>query len=262
MRWLLLLLLAPACSGTVSGGPPTDGDGPGGGAELGGADGRAPHPDLAPDRGPQIILLTGFGPFSGFPVNPSWESIKPLEGTKVAGFEVRAVQLPVEWDAAPKLLAAALQQYRPGIVISAGVAGGVARMRLETTARNLEVGTDNLGVSRNGTPCVAGGPATYATRLPLGRIASALASSIGAEISDDAGTYVCNQIFYHLMHQLDAGSTMAGFIHTPSTSATLDLAQITAAWKQVLQVVTSAAEVRGPAEPWPVTIHTPPSYEP
>jgi pyroglutamyl-peptidase len=225
-------------------------------------DSRVTRPDLPRDVAPSIVLLTGFGPFAGFPVNPSWESIKPLEGQRFGGFEVRTVELPVEWDAAPRLLAAALQEHQPGIVISAGVAGSDTKMRLETTARNEEEGADNLGVMRNGTPCVAGGPATYATRLPLDRVAPALASSLGAVISDNAGTYICNQIFYHLMHQVDAAGTMAGFIHTPATSATLDLAKITAAWKVILQVVVTSPELRGQPAPWPVTVHAPPRYDP
>ena len=255
-----MLLLLPACPGSMTG-PATDRSG--GGAEREAAvDIRPVRPDLAPDLGPPIILLTGFGPFTGFPSNPSWESIKPLEGERVGAFEVRTVQLPVEWDAAPKLLLAALQQHRPVIVISAGVAGSVDRMRLETTAKNVEIGTDNVGDTRSGSPCVPDGPATYSTRLPLTRMASALAASIGAVISDDAGSYVCNQIFYTLMHQLETSSTMAGFIHTPSTSATLELAQITAAWRAVLQVVVSAPELRGQPDAWLVTVHTPPSYAP
>jgi pyroglutamyl-peptidase len=242
------------------------------GADGSVVDSHVTRPDLPRDLAPSIILLTGFGAFAGFPVNPSWESIKPLEGQRFGSFEVRTVELPVEWEAAPKLLAAALQEHRPAIVISAGVAGGETKMRLETTARNEAEGTDNLGVVRTGTPCVAGGPATYATRLPLDRIAPALASSLGAAISDNAGTYICNQIFYHLMHDVDAAGTMAGFIHTPSTSATLDLAKITAAWKAILQVVVTSPELRGPRDPvgaprlpspdWPVTVHGPPSYAP
>lgn len=261
------MLLVAGCAGDLPKGSSRDGSHSHAERAIDGADsrdggGRSDSLGQDEQSATQVILLTGFGPFSGFPVNPSWESIKPLQGQRWGSFEVRTVELPVEWVAGPQQLLAALEQHKPTIVISSGVAGDATKMRLETTADNFQQGTDNLGQMRWGTPCVADGPPEYSTRLPLDRIAAALSSSIGAVKSDNAGAFLCNDIFYTLMHEVQSSGTMAGLIHVPPTGGRLTVADLTAAWRVVLDVVTTSAERLHQPEPWPVTVHSPPRYTP
>ncbi len=92
-----------------------------------------------------VILLSAFGPFKGYPVNPSWEAIKTLAGLRLGDHEVRTVKLPVEWIKGTKLFLDAVDEHRPVIIVSAGVAGNLNKMRLESTARNKQVGKDVQG---------------------------------------------------------------------------------------------------------------------
>lgn len=204
-----------------------------------------------------VILLSAFGPFTGYPVNPSWQAIQPLAGLRLGDYEVRTVKLPVEWVKGTKLFIDAIKEHHPRIVVSAGVAGGLNKMRLESTARNRQVGKDVVGDNRNGSPVVAGAPYTLTTGLPLAKLQAALKPTIGSQISSNAGTYLCNQIFYTLMHQVTGAAVLAGFIHTPSYG--VKAADVTAAWKVVLN--TLIAYKPGPPPPAPAPqISAPPIY--
>lgn len=209
-----------------------------------------------------VILLTGFGPFGSHATNPSWESIKPLDGFRVGDYEVRIQELPVEWDTSANLLFARLDKDHPAMVISSGLDDSATKMRLEKNAKNYQSGKDNQGVLKNG-PCIADGPSAYQTRLPLVSIQQALSSSVGSYISSDAGSYLCNHVFYHLMHRVEPTSTIAGFIHVPLPQGTLKLEHITEAWKNILQAVTQnsgAAETLQSQTLIRDTIHSPPVY--
>jgi pyroglutamyl-peptidase len=165
-----------------------------------------------------IILLTGFAPFGGEAVNPSWEAVARLDGEHLDGHRIVARRLPVEFGAALDALHAAIEETSPGLVLCVGQAGGRAQLSLERVAINVDDARipDNAGASPIDMPIVAGGPAAYFATLPIKAMLAALREAgIPAEISQTAGTYVCNHVFYGLMHALRQTSVRGGFIHIP-----------------------------------------------
>lgn len=164
------------------------------------------------------ILLTGFSAFGGEDSNPSWEAVSALQGKLICGHRVIARQLPVEFGASLKALRAAIREHRPALVLCVGQAGGRAQLSLERIAINLDDARipDNAGASPIDAPVVADGPAAYFATLPIKAMLVALRKAgIPAEVSQTAGTYVCNHVFYGLMHALRSRRIRGGFIHIP-----------------------------------------------
>jgi pyroglutamyl-peptidase len=165
------------------------------------------------------ILLTGFDPFDGETVNPSWEAVRALHGRRVGGHLVVARQLPTEFAASLRLLKAAMRELRPMIVLGVGQAGGRPQLSLERVAINLQDARipDNAGAQPIDEPVIAGAPAAYFSTLPLKSMLGALhGAGLPAEISHSAGTYVCNHIAYAMLHlAAERRGVRAGFIHIP-----------------------------------------------
>ena len=168
------------------------------------------------------ILLTGFDPFGGDALNPSWLLAERLAGQTIAGHPVVAVQMPTVFADAPARLRAALAHHRPVLVVALGLATGRAALSLERVAINVIDAriADNTGAQPVDEPVIADGPAAYFSTLPIKAMRAAiLAADVPAEISQTAGTFVCNQVFYTLLHQLARDhrltATRGGFIHLP-----------------------------------------------
>ncbi|MFC7334783.1 pyrrolidone-carboxylate peptidase [Rhodocista pekingensis] len=166
------------------------------------------------------ILITGFEPFLGHPVNPSALLAEALDGTVVAGARVSGVQLPVSYDGAGGAFAAAFDRVRPDAVLLFGLAFEEESIRLERVALNLDDTThpDNLGQIRRGRPIAEDGPVGYWSTLPLDTLADRLTEAgFPARTSRDAGGYLCNHLFFRARH-LIAGRGLAvpaGFVHVP-----------------------------------------------
>jgi pyroglutamyl-peptidase len=174
----------------------------------------APTPQ-APAR---TVLLTGFDPFNGAAINPSWEAARLLDGWSGPGFAVVARRLPCAFGAALDALRAAVAEVKPDVVIAVGQAGGRSEISLERVAINVDDASirDNAGVQPVDTPVAADGPAAYFTTLPVKAIVKALRlRGFPASVSQTAGTFVCNHVFYGLMHQTAGQPLGAGFIHVP-----------------------------------------------
>ncbi len=165
------------------------------------------------------VLLTGFEPFGGESINASARLVAALDGRVVAGRRVAGLILPVVFGAAGERLLDAINRLRPALVICTGQAAGRAAISLERVALNLadSAQPDNAGVRLVDAPVVPGGPAAYWSTLPLRPILAALrARGLPAELSLSAGGYVCNHVFYTLMHALrDAPAVRGGFVHLP-----------------------------------------------
>ena len=166
------------------------------------------------------ILLTGFEPFGGSPLNPSEQVVKALQIGPPPVKELETLILPVDGGRAPGMLKAALAEHQPDAVICLGEAGRSA-ISLERAALNLldYCVPDNSGVTITDQPIRPDGPAAYFSTLPLRPIQSALlAAGIPCELSLTAGAYLCNQVFYTLMDTLafSGRQVPAGFIHLPS----------------------------------------------
>jgi pyroglutamyl-peptidase I len=164
------------------------------------------------------ILMTGFEPFGGEAVNPSWEVARALHGQSRGGAQITAVQLPCVFAQSLLALRQAIRRHRPQLVLCLGLAGNRSAISLERVAVNLCDAriADNAGAMPAGTPVVAGGPAACFTRLPVKALVQRLRhAGLPAELSLSAGSFVCNQVFYGLMQalrrHLNSGDEEAGF---------------------------------------------------
>lgn len=173
------------------------------------------------------VLLTGFDPFgdigpAGLVLNPSWMAVEALQGKRIAGHRIVAAQLPTVFGASALELVRLLKLHKPALVICVGQAGGRSAVSLERVAINVNDARipDNTGSQPVDTPVVQGGPAAYFGTLPIKAMLQALQTAgVAAEVSQTAGTFVCNHVFYALMHALATQRglkrTRGGFIHVP-----------------------------------------------
>lgn len=168
------------------------------------------------------VLVTGFEPFGGAQANPSWMAAQALHGRTVAGHRLIGARLPTAFGRSLEALRELLHRHRPALVVCTGQAAGRAALSLERIAINVNDARipDNDGARPVDTPVVAGGPAAYFTSMPIkAMLAALLAEGINAEVSQTAGTFVCNHVFYGLMHELetrhDLRRTRGGLIHVP-----------------------------------------------
>lgn len=166
------------------------------------------------------LLLTYFGPFGGTPSNPTGQvaqRVAQLLATSMPGLKVQVRELPVEFAASSRVLAGALNEVQPQLAIALGVAAGRDKVSLERVAVNLDAARipDNAGDQRTDRPIQVDGPAAYFSTLPTRAIFEQLtAEGLPLELSYTAGTFVCNHVFYELMHKT-GGVIPAGFIHIP-----------------------------------------------
>lgn len=172
------------------------------------------------------VLLTGFAPFGGEAANPSWQAVSLLDGERIAGHRIATRCLPVAFGESLRALDAAIDELRPALVLCIGQAGGRAQLSIERIAINIDDARipDNLGAQPVDVAVAADGPAAYFSDLPIKAMLAALrAAGIPAEISQTAGTYVCNHVFYGLMHRLrrdaDSAGVRGGFVHIPFAPA-------------------------------------------
>ncbi|HYC70527.1 MAG TPA: pyroglutamyl-peptidase I [Opitutaceae bacterium] len=168
---------------------------------------------------PPAILLTGFEPFGGDDFNPSGEIARHLHGATIRGHVVQSALLPCVFGAVRRELRAALARTRPALVVCLGLAGGRGEITPERVAINVDDARipDNAGRQPVDRPVVAGGPAAYWSTLPVKAIVGALQHrGLPASVSHTAGTFVCNHVFYVLMHELRRRKAVrGGFIHVP-----------------------------------------------
>lgn len=165
------------------------------------------------------VLLTGFDPFGGETVNPSWEAVRRLDAQIVRRHQIVALQLPTCFGRSLRTLRAALTRHEPALVICVGQAGGRSRVSLERVAINVDDAriADNAGRQPVDRAVIRGAPAAYFSTLPIKAQLGALQrAGLPAEISQTAGTFVCNHVFYGLMHALrDTPQVRGGFVHIP-----------------------------------------------
>jgi pyroglutamyl-peptidase len=180
-----------------------------------------PASPVGVDRVP-AVLITGFDPFGGDAINPSWLAAKALDGRRIAGHRVIAARLPTVFDRSLAVLRVLLAKHRPVLAICTGQAGGRPALSLERVAINVNDARipDNARLQPVDTPVVAAGPAAYFSSLPIKAMLATLeAAGIRAEVSQTAGTFVCNHVFYGLLHELATQKELAavrgGLVHVP-----------------------------------------------
>jgi pyroglutamyl-peptidase len=167
-----------------------------------------------------VVLVTGFEPFNGERTNPSWEICGRLPRT-IGGLRVETCRVPCEFRRAMDVVAKAMERHRPAMVLCLGQAGGRAHLSVERVAINMDDAriADNAGASPVDERIAPDGPAAYFATLPVKAMVAAMrAAGVPAEISNSAGTYVCNHLMYGVLHfiaQTSPSPARAGFIHVP-----------------------------------------------
>lgn len=203
------------------------------------------------------ILLTGFEPFGGESINPSWEAVSQLDGYIYGDFQVVSRQLPCTFSGSCVLLQQFIEEVQPEIILCVGQAGGRSEISLERVAINLIDARipDNLGLQPLGGKVIDDAPDGYLCNLPLKALSSKIRSAgIPANISYSAGTFVCNQVFFFTLDYIAHinPAMKGGFIHIPYlpqqvaclnvNQPSMDLATVVAGLKLLLAGVTSITE--------------------
>ncbi|MFJ7744677.1 pyroglutamyl-peptidase I [Peribacillus sp. NPDC097295] len=168
----------------------------------------------------QKVLLTGFDPFGGESLNPSWEAVKQLHGEVIDDVALVAEQIPTVFGKSVAVLEHLIQKHDPDIVICVGQAGGRQHITPERVAINMNDARipDNQGNQPIDEPIVDNGPVGYWSTIPIKRMVENMKeSNIPASVSHTAGTFVCNHIFYRLMDHITRTKSdiRGGFIHIP-----------------------------------------------
>ena len=160
------------------------------------------------------FLMTGFEPFGGQKINPSWQAVQGV--TAPEGVELIKRELPVRWYDTSAAVKDLIEELQPDAILLTGQAGGAERIRVERVGLNLrDAGSaDNAGVVVRDTPVFPGAPAAYFSTFAYKDILSALTgASLPAAYSFSAGAYLCNEALYTALHLLPEAK--CGFIHLP-----------------------------------------------
>ena len=180
------------------------------------------------------ILITGFQPFGGQSVNPAWEAVKKLPD--VLGDKVLwKLEIPVTFGGAFDAVEAKAAEIDPDVILCVGQAGGRDAVTPERIAVNLQDASipDNAGNQPVDLPVVADGANALA--------AAARALDIPCRLSCTAGTYVCNDVFYRLLHRYRDTEKRVGFVHVPflpeQGSPNLPLDSIVRALQAMLEAI-------------------------
>lgn len=164
-------------------------------------------------------LVTAFEPFGGGEINASLEAVRRLPAG-IGALKITTATLPTSYARSLPALQTAIARVEPDLVLCVGQAGERAGLCVERVAVNLQDAeiADNDGARPVDTPVVAGGPAAYLATLPVrAAVAGLRAAQLPAQLSMSAGTFVCNHVFYGLMHLAAARERRfrAGFLHVP-----------------------------------------------
>lgn len=164
------------------------------------------------------IIVTGFDPFGGETINPSIECVKALP--EIEGVELIRLELPTVFKKSAKRLNEVINDVKPDAVLSVGQAGGRAGITMERIAINVDDARipDNISQQPIDEEIQVEGEAAYFSTLPIKRIVKAIREAgISAEVSNSAGTFVCNHIMYQALFAATKADKpfKAGFMHIP-----------------------------------------------
>lgn len=163
------------------------------------------------------LLITGFEPFDGKTVNPSWEAVRQLPD-RIGDYELCKLNIPTVYGEAARLVLEKAQRIGADVIISVGQAGGrdaVTPERIAVNIRDARI-PDNAGVLCRGQRVAEDGPAAYFSTLPVEAMSQAIRDvGISSAVSNTAGCYVCNDVLYTLLNKYNGTAVRVGFIHVP-----------------------------------------------
>lgn len=163
------------------------------------------------------LLITGFEPFGGEQINPSWEVLDMLPD-QIGDYTLERLRIPVVFGRAAAQVVAQAERTEPDVILCIGQAGGRDAVTPELVGINLRHGSipDNAGTQPQDEPVLSGGDCAYFSTLPVRRMVAAMTEQgVGARLSYSAGAYVCNDVLYSLLARFCGTPTRVGFIHVP-----------------------------------------------
>lgn len=163
------------------------------------------------------LLVTGFDPFGGESVNPAREAVLRLPDA-VGGYEITKLEIPTVFGLAAETVLQAAEELCPHAILCVGQAGGRSAVTPEVVAINLREASipDNAGNIPVNTPVVENAPAAYFATLPVRDMVQAVKEKgIPCTLSYSAGTFVCNDLLYTLLHRYRDTDVQVGFVHIP-----------------------------------------------
>ena len=181
----------------------------------------------AENMSPKKILVTGFNWFERFDNNPSERLVEYInsQNYNTSSLEILARTLPTAYRGSETQISNLISVFKPHIVLSFGLGFNKEIVTIEQTAVNLDDASypggcvaDNCGEKRSGIPIISDGPDIYTTMLPVENIAKRLKNNnIPYALSNDAGQFVCNHIFYYTSHlsKTTNNTFINGFFHLP-----------------------------------------------
>lgn len=201
------------------------------------------------------VLVTGFDPFGGEPINPAWEAVKAMKDT-IAGAEIIKTQIPTVVGKSIEKIHQKMKELQPDLVISVGQAGGRFGVTPERVAINVTDARipDNEGNQPIDEPIFSDGPAAYFSNLPVKAMVQAIKDAgYPSVLSNSAGTYICNHVMYGILYYIEKEfpNVRGGFIHVPyapsqvvnkPSTPSMALADITASLEAAVAAAISSKE--------------------
>lgn len=163
------------------------------------------------------VLVTGFDPFGGERINPAWEAVRLLP-ERIGENCLQKMQIPTVFGTAAECVLVRAAELHPDAILCVGQAGGRSAVTPEMAALNLQYASiaDNAGQMPQDVPVIAGAPAAYFATLPVRSMASAIRDAgLPGAVSYSAGTFVCNDLLFRLLHHFQKTATGVGFVHVP-----------------------------------------------
>ena len=190
------------------------------------------------------LLITGFDPFGGATVNPSWMAVERLPD-QIDECVLCKLQIPTVFGKAAAAVLEIARQFSPDTILCIGQAGGRAAVTPERIGVNIRDARipDNAGNQPRGEFVDSSGPAAYFSTLPVEAMAQAIRDAgVDATVSNSAGAFVCNDVLYSLLHHYDGTAVRVGFVHVPylpeQGAPSMELAQIVRALEAAITLIT------------------------
>ncbi|MBE6984510.1 MAG: pyroglutamyl-peptidase I [Ruminococcaceae bacterium] len=186
----------------------------------------------------KTLLITGFDPFGGEKLNPSWEAVSRLDDT-IGAYRLEKLQIPTVFGKAAQTVLSAVREKKPDAVLCIGQAGGRSAVTPEYVAINLRYATifDNEKNMPQDIPVIDGAPKAYFSTLPVRKMANAIEQAgVRSQMSYSAGTFVCNDLLFTLLHE----GVACAFIHVPYLPEQAKADQPSMPLEQIVRALTAA----------------------
>ena len=193
------------------------------------------------------LLITGFEPFGGEPLNSSWEAVQRLP-EQIRSYRLTKLRIPTVFGRGSEAVLRAADELSPDVILCVGQAGNRAAVTPEVIGINLRESriADNDGNRPVNVPVCREGPAAYFATIPVREMAAAVRKAgIESALSFSAGAYVCNDVFYTLLHRFHGTGTRVGFIHVPPTLEQAKEGRVCLSLEDIVKALTEAVGALG-----------------